>query len=289
MNNPKVCVVMPVYNGAATIELALKSLLAQTYTNWVCVIVNDGSNDGTKKILDELHDPRFKVYHLPKNRGRGYARQYALEHAEGDYLTYLDADDFFHCNKIKKQVSVLEKNKDIYLVSCGILAFGEGFRPLNVRGCYVLKKSRLFKDGMKLPIVMPSAMIRLNEINGICYNDKLNAGEDVDYFSRYLDGRYYSNWGDVLLYYYVGPTTYRKILEYTYNEIIRGRYLIKRNFRAGMKLCLSSCLKFLIYMVSISFLGVDFFLRKRGKEAKKEVLLEFEDQLRALKNETFLQ
>ena len=56
-NNPKVCVLMPVYSGAATIELALKSLVAQSYTNWICVIVNDGSKDGTKEILDSLKQP----------------------------------------------------------------------------------------------------------------------------------------------------------------------------------------------------------------------------------------
>lgn len=284
-NNPKVCVLMPVYNGAATIELALKSLVAQSYTNWICVIVNDGSKDGTKEILDSLKDTRFKVYHLPQNRGRGYARQFALEHAEGDYLTYLDADDFYHCDKIKKQVQILEGDKSIYLVSGGILAFGNDFKPLNVRGCYSLKKSGVFRDGDRLPIVMPSSMIRLDKARGICYNDKLNAGEDVDYFSRYLNGWHYSNLSDVLLYYYVGPTTYAKILEYTRNEIKRGCFLTRRNLWAGARLFLGSSLKFMIYALCVPFLGVGFFLRKRGKPTPPDVLQEFHNQLTEIRNE----
>ena len=69
--------------------------------------------------MDSLTERRFKIIHLPENRGRGYARQIALENAEGCYLTYLDADDFFHPNKIELQVTILDKYQDVFLVSCG--------------------------------------------------------------------------------------------------------------------------------------------------------------------------
>ena len=240
MSDPKVCVVMPVYNGASTIELALKSLIAQTYKNWVCIIVNDGSKDNTKQILDSLLDPRFKVYHLPQNMGRGYARQFALEHAEGDYLAYLDADDFYNKEKLKLQVEILESDDDIYLVSSGLLAFGNNYEPINTRGLYNIKKSEKFINRGVLNVVLPSAMVRLKQAKDFKYNDNLNAGEDLDYFSRYLDGKYYSNINKVLLYYYVGPTTYKKILQYSYNEILRGWYMLNNKFKVGMRVFILS-------------------------------------------------
>lgn len=172
MENPKVCVVMPVYNGESTIELALKSLVAQSYKNWICVIVNDGSNDNTKEILNSLSDPRFRVYNLPNNMGRGYARQFALDHAEGDYLAYLDADDFYHKDKLRLQVDVLESDSDICLVATGLLAFGNSYHPINTRGLFDLKKSKRFVDRGVLNIVMPSAMIRLKQAKIISYNEK---------------------------------------------------------------------------------------------------------------------
>ena len=71
-HNPKVCVIMPVYNGEKTIIYALASLLNQSYTNWICVIVNDGSTDSTIQILNSLTDPRFQVYHLKRALKTGF-------------------------------------------------------------------------------------------------------------------------------------------------------------------------------------------------------------------------
>ena len=287
-NNPKVCVIMPVYNGANTIKLALKSLLAQSYKHWICVIVNDGSSDRTKDILDSLKDSRFKVYHLPRNKGRGYARQYALEHAEGDYLAYLDADDFYHEDKLKLQVELLESRKDVFLVGTGTLTFERGYKPLNTRGCYDLKVSVPFRDGAKLRVMMPSVMLRLDRAGKYQYNSRLNAGEDLDYFSRYLNGKLYANIGKVLLYYNLGPTTYKKVLAYTYNEILRGTILIRRNVSAGIGLIFSSIFKFFIYLIFIPILGLDFFMNKRGHTADASEIQEFGIQYKICSNETCL-
>ena len=130
MNNndrPKVCIIMPVFNGANTIKFALASILRQSYENWTCVIVNDGSTDETKSILDSIKDTRFHIYHLDRNRGRGYARDVALNHSEGKYLTYLDADDMMHKDKIKQQIDYLEKYNDIWMVGCGYTTFDNNY------------------------------------------------------------------------------------------------------------------------------------------------------------------
>lgn len=279
MNNDQVCVIMPVYNGEATIYLALKSLLAQSYKNWICVIVNDGSTDKTRSILNTLTDPRFKVIHLGKNVGRGAARQVCLENAEGEYLAYLDADDFYHTDKLKKQVELLKSDSDIYLVAGGLLAYESNYKPLNIRGKYQLDKSERFKDGDSLPIVMPSAMLRLKEAKRHKYNSALNAGEDIDYFSRYLNGKYYANIDDILLYYYLGPTTYQKIIEYAFNEFYRGACLIKRNIFAGIKTMMFSSVKLLVYSIAIPVLGVGYFMKKRGKKASFNHINEYYTQL----------
>ena len=112
----KVSVIMPVYNGEKTIRKAVASLLLQSYEDWELVIVNDGSTDRTKDIIDSLCDNRIKVVHLKKNMGRGYARGIALEHVSGEYLAYLDADDMMHKEKLMSEVEVLENDKKIMLV-----------------------------------------------------------------------------------------------------------------------------------------------------------------------------
>lgn len=281
MGTPLVCVIMPVYNGASTIRLALQSLLAQTYRNWICVIVNDGSTDGTKEILDSLTDTRFRVYHILKNQGRGHARQVALEHVEGDFLAYLDADDFFHREKLKRQVEVMISDSEIDLVACALLTFGIDGKPINTRA-KTYRDVKAFKDGNNLPITMPTALIRISRASKFSYNHKLNAGEDLDYFSQYLDGGRYVNLNEVLFYYFTGPTTYKKILSYTYNDCLRGYFLIKRNFLQGVKVVVTDLFKLAAYTVGIPILGVDYFIGRRGQKPSGQDIEEYYNQLHAL-------
>ena len=103
MMNPLVSIMMPVFNGLPLIKASIESLLSQTYTNWECIIIDDGSNDGTSEYVDQLNDVRFKVFHQ-ENKGRPIARQRALDNANGKYLGMLDAGDLYHPEKLQRQV-----------------------------------------------------------------------------------------------------------------------------------------------------------------------------------------
>lgn len=279
---PLVSIVMPVYNGASTIRLALQSLLAQTYSNWICIIVNDGSIDDTKKILDSLTDSRFRVYHLSKNMGRGYARQVALKHTDGEFIAYLDADDFYHSEKIKRQIDVMMSDPSIDLVACGLLTFGIDKKPINIRG-KTHRNVKKYNDGDNLPITMPTALIRKEKAHSISYNSKLNAGEDLDYFSQYLDGGHYVNLDSILFYYFTGPTTYKKIVSYSYNDCLRGFILSKRKFLPGLKTIILGLCKLAIYAIFTPIMGVDYFINYRGKTPSQQDIDEYYKQLKLLK------
>ena len=111
MNNPLVSIMMPVYNGLPYIKASLESLYRQSYSNWECIVVDDGSTDGTTQFLNSLTDKRIRVFRFKKNKGRSAARQKALEEACGKYLAMLDADDIYHPEKLKKQVDILENSE----------------------------------------------------------------------------------------------------------------------------------------------------------------------------------
>lgn len=280
-----VCVVMPVYNGAKTIMLAIKSLLYQTYPNWNCVIVNDGSKDNTKKILDTITDKRFRIIHLEKNRGRGFARQVALEKAEGDYLTYLDADDFYHPEKIKQQVNILDKFNDVYLTSCGQGSFDNKDKLRTIRG---VRYAGLhdFMCGDEVKFVPVTSMIRLSSALNIRYNDKLNASEDVDYFSAYLDNRTYYILDTIMYYYYEYESlSYSKTVEYAFNSLKRIYYShSKIKLNLFLKQFINTAFKLVVYAILYPFLGKDFFIKRRGKMALKSDVSMFNDCLNQLNN-----
>lgn len=85
-------VVIPVYNGERCIRRAIEGVLAQTYTNWELILVDDGSTDGTAAICDEYASARIRVIHQP-NGGVSAARNAGIAAADGEYLAFVDADD----------------------------------------------------------------------------------------------------------------------------------------------------------------------------------------------------
>ncbi len=277
----KVCVVMPVYNGAGTIRRAIRSLQLQTYANWACVIVDDGSTDDTAAILDRIEDPRFRIIHLEANRGRGYARKTAIANADGEYLAYLDADDFIHPDKLRLQIERFRSDPELDLVGCGALMLDRRLQPLN-RSANTRSIKALYRDGDSLPTVMAAVMVRTELARNIEYNTALDVGEDIDYFSRYLDGRYYANIPDAMYYYDLGMTSSMKIMRYTAHDIKRGWYQFRRTPVAGLKIMLFDILKLFVYGCTLPVLGSGFFIARRGVPANPSEIEAFRTTLAAI-------
>lgn len=95
MEEALVSVIVPVYNVEKYIERCILSVLNQTYQNYELLLVNDGSSDGSGRICDAYHSkyPQIKVYHK-ENGGLSDARNYGLQKAEGEYIVFLDSDDY---------------------------------------------------------------------------------------------------------------------------------------------------------------------------------------------------
>lgn len=112
MNNPLVSIIVPCYNQAQYLEEALQSVLKQTYTHWECIIVNDGSPDNTEEIGNKwvAKDSRF-VYLKKENGGLSSARNLGLENAHGDYIQFLDSDDYIVRTKLELSLQQLDSNK----------------------------------------------------------------------------------------------------------------------------------------------------------------------------------
>ena len=98
----KISVIIPVYNAEAHVRRSLDSVCAQTFRDWECIAVDDGSTDGSGAILDEYaaKDPRFRVIHQ-RNGGEGAARNAGMDAATGELVAFLDADDTWHPESLR--------------------------------------------------------------------------------------------------------------------------------------------------------------------------------------------
>lgn len=113
----KVTQIICFYNEEKYLEKAILSILNQTYKNIELIIINDGSTDLSEKIVQGIQDERLIYISNNKNHGLAWCRNQGLNLATGEYVGFVDADDIAEINKIEKQVSFLEKNKDILAVS----------------------------------------------------------------------------------------------------------------------------------------------------------------------------
>lgn len=117
----KVSVIIPTYNRADTIERAVRSVLAQTYTNLEVIVVDDGSSDHTEDVVKRIEDERVRFYRLPSNGGVGHARNEGVKLAGTELIAFHDSDDVWRPEKLEKQMAYWEKYPEFGMIYCPYL------------------------------------------------------------------------------------------------------------------------------------------------------------------------
>lgn len=123
---PQVSIIVPCYNQAAFLNNALKSVFEQTFSNWECIIINDGSEDNTGEIAKTwiARDERF-LYSFQKNSGVSSARNKGIAVAKGEFILPLDADDIIKDTYLEKAMKRFEEAPSLKLVYCKAEKFGK--------------------------------------------------------------------------------------------------------------------------------------------------------------------
>ena len=115
-NEDLVSIVVPVYNCEKFINHTIKTVLNQTYQNWELLLVDDCSTDNSVSIINGYvaGDNRIKLIKLKENSGAAVARNEGMKNANGKYIAFLDSDDLWNENKLKKQINFMKKNKYVF-------------------------------------------------------------------------------------------------------------------------------------------------------------------------------
>ena len=113
MENKKteIDIILPNYNSSEFIELTIDSVIGQTQKNWNLIIVDDCSDEKTKKILNKYsQNKNIQIVFLDKNKGAAFCRNHALELSKSEYVAFLDSDDVWFPDKLTKQINFMKKN-----------------------------------------------------------------------------------------------------------------------------------------------------------------------------------
>jgi glycosyltransferase involved in cell wall biosynthesis len=180
-----VSVLIPCYNGARFIADALASVRAQTRPALETIVIDDGSRPEEAEALDRAVDgmERFRVIHLPRNRGVCVARNIGIARAAGTHVAFLDCDDLWTSDKLEKQMGFLAAHPDYRAVHAGLKAvFDDGRETINS------KTEIRFEDLVSFPCpVFPSAVVMQREALFECglFDPTKRVCEDLDLFLRF--------------------------------------------------------------------------------------------------------
>lgn len=204
---PLVSIIIPTYNRAHLIGETLDSIIAQTYQNWECIIVDDGSRDNTDEVMAEYvaKDSRFKYHHRPKNRfpGGNAARNYGFEISKGEYIHWFDSDDLMLPEKIEIQLDILESNDSDFVV-CEGSDIGSGNNPPEKRWT-LQNEGNIMLNHIKGRVIFGTngPLFKRDFLeNKKLFNESIKIRQEWEFFSRLLIGKPKIDFINKTLYHY---------------------------------------------------------------------------------------
>jgi glycosyltransferase involved in cell wall biosynthesis len=241
MKNGRVSVIITTKNRKNYLKQAIDSVLSQTYKNIEIIIVNDGSDDGTADYLKKfLNNEKILIITNETSMGANYCRNLGIRNSKGDYLAFLDDDDFWDKDKLKKQVQLIESNEKIGLVSTGFYLVDDNgkvnrvFRrkneTINSRNAIdrlVLEGN--FIGGFSFPLIRSNIVKKYN----ITLDNKLKSYQDLIFYLDLLQYVPHVAMIEEPLVYYRKHT--KGQIKGDYKKLIQGvesaiNYLLQYNF-----------------------------------------------------------
>ena len=187
----KISIIIPVYNKIRYIATILQQVKAQSFTDFECLIIDDGSSDGSGAVCDAFaaKDQRFKVFHIP-NGGVSHARNVGLDAAQGEYITFIDADDGVKHDYLKNLICCAEESGADLVIS--------GFDKVSADGSVIFTVTPRHTGVCSISMLLPhfSSEQRQTGIFGYCFakiftrkklgnirfDESLKLAEDFDFY-----------------------------------------------------------------------------------------------------------
>jgi len=215
---PKLSVAMSVYNGEEFLKETIASILNQTFANFEFIIIDDGSTDKSKSIIESFNDQRIKLISR-ENKGLTSSLNEGISLSQGEYIARMDADDIAHPQKFEKQIAFLDKNPEICLGGTWAKMIDKNNNEIGDYKTPISSKEIRKEVFWHNPFIHSSVMIRkkvLKDLGG--YNEKYKTAQDYELWSRLVPKYQTANLPEFLLKYRLLSTgitiTKKKSLRY---------------------------------------------------------------------------
>ena len=162
MIKPKISVIMSVHNNEKFLKKSIQSILNQSYQNFEFIIINDGSTDNSKKIIDliKYKNKKIKFYNFRKRRGLATRLNFAIKKSKGLYIARMDADDFSKKNRLQVQKNFLDKNKGVSVVGSNAKYIDEKYKFIKNTDLLIDSEDIRNSIYIRNPIIHSSVLVR---------------------------------------------------------------------------------------------------------------------------------
>jgi glycosyltransferase involved in cell wall biosynthesis len=185
---PKVSVIIPLYNGKKYILETLNSVLNQTFKDFEVIVIDDGSKDNSKEVLEKYLD-RIRYIYQENSGSPAAAKNRGIKESKGEFLAFMDQDDLWQADKLAKQVKILEKDQKIGLVATNTLVFDSQTKEIKGKAWAKVSKMSAEQTRKRLLqgnfIVTSSAvMVRKETIEGKGFDENMRLADDYELWFR---------------------------------------------------------------------------------------------------------
>lgn len=285
----KITIGIPFYNSEKTLELAIKSVIAQTFKDWELFLIDDGSTDNSIKIAENIanSDGRINLICDGTNKGLVYRLNQIIDIANGDYIARMDADDVMLPERLEKQLAVFINNPKNDIVATAVYTIDENDNPIGIRDVDDIdlkNKKDILKKSL---LVHPSILVKKEWYLSNKYDKKYIRAEDFELWCRTYTYTNFYRIKEPLLLYREGNINIKN-----YVTSIKTNRMIYRNYSKGLLSkrelatdIFKSYLKSFLYRF-VGFFNLQYLLTaKRNNSLTKKQINYVEKVLLKLKEE----
>ena len=273
----KISIIIPAYNAEKTIEKCLDSILRQTYNNLEVIVINDGSTDSTDSILQKYKEIDSRIVYIKNNnKGVSYSRNYGIKIASGDYLTFVDSDDYLDIDCYESLVKII-RNSEYDFIRYNLKIDGKGGFCNNM---YELANTNInllnnpeivthfFYNYKKMPCLVMLLLIKKSIAKQLIFNENLTMMEDTDFYLQLFLKSKNCYFADIKKYnYYINQAS----VSHNYNYYKKNIFGILNTNQSLKEKINSSSLKLDVKLIDANHLRIiSNYLKRIFKHDKKD-------------------
>lgn len=221
---PRVSIGMAVYNCAATVGVAVQSIVNQAFSDWELLLIDDGSTDGTADLVGSQSDPRIHVFSDRLRRGQAARLNQAIGLARGKFFARMDGDDVSYPERLTLQVEYLERHPEVDLLGGGLLVFGRDGGVIGTRKSRVAHEQICRRPWSGFHLAHPTWVGRVDWFREYLYRSEADPNQDQDILLRSYENSRFAAIPEIVLGYRDEKLSLRKML-------VARRYFVRSAIR----------------------------------------------------------